>query len=227
MIDAAEPPQRVQATWGFVFAFVALALVVHEAHELAHITVGRLVCGGWGARDFNSWTLTGRPGVLLQPDVDRKLASRFLFPLAPPRARPGLRAQPFRAAPDGRDGWRRRRGPGPRGDGLPRGRAATVLAVVPVAILVAFPLWRAWNSLATRRRLLVFIALLLLPTLVTGVLLLVAGNRLLAAGLLAGPEIAGTPPLIWLIALAAVGLLLLLRGHLQRGTRHPSGGSSE
>lgn len=38
-------------------AFVALLFVMHELHEIIHITVGRLICGCWGGRDFNVWEL--------------------------------------------------------------------------------------------------------------------------------------------------------------------------
>lgn len=30
---------------------------MHEMHELAHIVTGRIICGGWGTRDFNVWDL--------------------------------------------------------------------------------------------------------------------------------------------------------------------------
>ena len=236
MIDAAESPQRVQITWGLFFAFVALALVAHEAHELIHITVGRLVCGGWGTRDFNSWTLpsdcTSTLPTLAGPVLSFSLMWIGSWLLgSSSRWRPLALGLVFAPNPFARlltAGM----GGGDEGvlvrawTGLPRGSAATALAAVPVALLVAFPLWRAWNSMARRRRLPIFIALLLMPTLVTGILLLVAGNRLLAAGLLAKPEIAGTPPLIWLISLAAVALLLLFRGHLERRPGEPARGDA-
>lgn len=38
-------------------AFLALTFVMHEAHEIVHTAVGRLICGCWGERDFNLWGL--------------------------------------------------------------------------------------------------------------------------------------------------------------------------
>jgi len=32
---------------------------MHEAHEIVHTSVGRLICGCWGTRDFNVWSLCG------------------------------------------------------------------------------------------------------------------------------------------------------------------------
>jgi hypothetical protein len=43
----------------FVLTFLALTFVMHEAHELVHTSVGRLICGCWGKRDFNVWDLCG------------------------------------------------------------------------------------------------------------------------------------------------------------------------
>ena len=50
----------VRVTFRYLLAFAALVLVSSELHEQAHITVGRLVCGCYGPRDFNVWT-TGTP----------------------------------------------------------------------------------------------------------------------------------------------------------------------
>ncbi len=40
----------------FLIAFIALSFVMMEAHEIVHTSVGRFICGCWGQRDFNSWT---------------------------------------------------------------------------------------------------------------------------------------------------------------------------
>ncbi len=41
----------------FVISFLALLFVMHEAHEIAHTVLGRIICGDWGLRDFNVWGL--------------------------------------------------------------------------------------------------------------------------------------------------------------------------
>lgn len=41
----------------FTVSFIALLFVMHEAHEIAHTTLGRIICGDWGERDFNVWGL--------------------------------------------------------------------------------------------------------------------------------------------------------------------------
>ncbi|NMH29318.1 hypothetical protein [Flavobacterium silvaticum] len=48
---------KLQLTPTFVLPFLALTFVMHEAHEIVHTAVGRLICGCWGKRDFNVWDL--------------------------------------------------------------------------------------------------------------------------------------------------------------------------
>lgn len=48
---------KLRPTPKFVLAFVALLFGMHEAHEIVHTTVGRIICGCWGLRDFNVWEL--------------------------------------------------------------------------------------------------------------------------------------------------------------------------
>lgn len=38
-------------------ALLFLSFVMQETHELAHTSVGRLICGCWGKRNFNLWGL--------------------------------------------------------------------------------------------------------------------------------------------------------------------------
>lgn len=50
---------KLQLTPKFVLTFLALTFLLHEAHEIVHTSVGRLICGCWGQRDFNVWSLCG------------------------------------------------------------------------------------------------------------------------------------------------------------------------
>jgi hypothetical protein len=41
-----------------LFAFFLFAMLMGEAHEIAHFIIGKIVCGCWPAsRDFNAWSL--------------------------------------------------------------------------------------------------------------------------------------------------------------------------
>ena len=50
---------KLRLTPKFVLTFLALTFLLHEAHEIVHTTVGRIICGCWGQRDFNVWSLCG------------------------------------------------------------------------------------------------------------------------------------------------------------------------
>ncbi|HEX5043608.1 MAG TPA: hypothetical protein VFV75_11920 [Candidatus Polarisedimenticolaceae bacterium] len=48
---------RITLTAPNALALAALSFLMQETHELAHTSVGRLICGCWGRRDFNVWGL--------------------------------------------------------------------------------------------------------------------------------------------------------------------------
>lgn len=54
-----ESNSKVQTRIGinlkYIIAFFALRIVAGELHEQAHITIGRIVCGAYGARNFSVW----------------------------------------------------------------------------------------------------------------------------------------------------------------------------
>lgn len=219
----------------FVAACVALAVLLHEAHELAHTATGRVLCGGWGARDFNSWSLPAGCDTWV-PTIAGPLfsfgvmwAGLLAVRGAPARWRLGaglmLMANPFARL------FTAAMGGGDEGVlvrhwfSLERGPVATAIAFGMVAALAGPPLVGAWRALPRPRRLPIYVGLLLTPMLVTGLLLFVLGNRLLSAGVLAQPSILGAPLLVWLVTLAAAIAFVALRGQLgRRATEHPAAG---
>jgi hypothetical protein len=48
---------KLKLTPAYLFTFLLLTFMLSESHELAHTIVGRLICGCWGKRDFNQWDL--------------------------------------------------------------------------------------------------------------------------------------------------------------------------
>ncbi len=48
---------RVQLTPKYLLAFFCLAAILGIGHELAHHVTGFLICGAWGYKSFNSFTL--------------------------------------------------------------------------------------------------------------------------------------------------------------------------
>ncbi|NVK52116.1 MAG: hypothetical protein HWD85_04220 [Flavobacteriaceae bacterium] len=47
----------LKLTSKYILTFLALTFVMHELHEIVHTTVGRIICGCWGKRDFNFWSI--------------------------------------------------------------------------------------------------------------------------------------------------------------------------
>jgi hypothetical protein len=61
-INAIEKPQsetklNLRITWRSLLALFALTICTGEMHEQIHIQTGRIICGGYGERDFNVWQL--------------------------------------------------------------------------------------------------------------------------------------------------------------------------
>jgi hypothetical protein len=48
---------HIKLSFSYVITFLLLVIVMLEVHETVHITVGRFICGCWGPRDFNVWSL--------------------------------------------------------------------------------------------------------------------------------------------------------------------------
>lgn len=48
---------KINLNWKVALAFSSLIFLLHETHEIVHTSVGRLICGCWGFRDFNVWTI--------------------------------------------------------------------------------------------------------------------------------------------------------------------------
>ena len=209
-------------SWRWLLAAFFAVLVAHDLHELIHTGTGRLICGAWGPRDFNVWSLA--PGceswvpTLMGPVLSWTLMWLGVLLLA--SASEGRRwiglALVFAPNPLGR------LLPALQGGGdegvvaryfLGReGPWARVALVIAAALIILPPLVMAWKTLAPERRGLWFFLLFIGGILVTGPLYIVLGNGLLARGVLTAPGFLGAPQLIELASLGALaGLVLTAR----------------
>lgn len=197
-------PSAPNHRWLLALALAMLA--AHEAHEIVHTWTGRALCGAWGTRDFNVWSLA--PGcrtwipTLVGPVFSWLLmwvGAALTTSRREPRRWVGL-ALIFAANPLGRllpafqgggdEGVVARALVGPAGPW------ARILVIAAVALLVVPPLVVAWRALPSARRAGWFALLFGGAALVTGLLLFVVGNGLLARGVLAEPGLLGAPRLI-------------------------------
>jgi len=214
-------------TWRALWAFLALTFFLAEAHELVHTGLGRALCGCWGTRDFNVWSLcadcaVGRPWSLAAtfagPLFTFAVGWWGYFLLAPGRA-PAARSLGwvlvFATLPFGRIFGAVFMGGNDEVYALSKllpyhvawglGGGLVLLATVP-------PLVRAYAALRPGGRGWLFLAFLLLPFAALLAVILGALNALLAAGLLATYGILGSPILVtvWTAAVT-LGLALSYR----------------
>ena len=215
-------------------AFSLLILAVHELHELVHVVTGRLVCGIWAQRDFNAWWFTGDcpsalptaagplfsyammflgAAIARRPDPARWAGVALLFAANP-------FARIFTAIMGGGDEGvigRRLAGVTQKTPAVHIAVAIVVTAICGTAIVLG---WRAMRGV--NRRALWFTALLLWPMVLTGTLLFVVGNRLLRAGVLATPLVAGAPLLVMVVTVVVFVLAVLTSRWLTRPTSSSS-----
>lgn len=232
------PSVRLQWSWRWAAAMAVLVLALHEAHELAHTWLGRILCGRWGSRDFNTWSLADGCEAVAPTAAGPVLTYAVLWV--------GAGYLLTRGSDDGR-----------RGTALavallfasnPFARLLTValgggdelvvaasltggapdaptwgLTLLAVLAIVVPPLYIGWRALrATPRRSLWFAGLLLLPTALVVLVLLVGLNGLLAAGLGARPVLLGEPALVLAATLTVFVLTLSSLGWLDRGVHEPA-----
>jgi len=53
----------------YILSFFALVFLIHEMHDWIHVLVARAVCGCWGTKAFDYWTLCSRATVTSRGNV--------------------------------------------------------------------------------------------------------------------------------------------------------------
>lgn len=218
---------KIRFSFPNMLAFAAVLFICHELHEISHTAVARLQCGCWGQRDFNVWNVCESCPVganVLWASIAGPAFTYALiwigFILMSAKLTPGYKslgwvlvmankpfARLFTVLMKGGDEsfitrtlFEQER----------LSVVAWVIEVIVVLLLIVPPLVRAWKQLHARKRILIFIAFLLLPMLIEFVLLHKLGNNLLEKGTLNEPGILGSPVLVnlWTGAWLVIGLLV-------------------
>jgi len=215
---------KLRITLNYVLAFLSLVFVMHEAHEIAHTAVGRMICGCWGQRDFNSWGVCeGCPerqplailstfagplftftmiwaGVNLigKNRSDRQKAIGFSLIFANlPFARI-LTA----SMGSGDEVWG-------LNNLLGNKTFAWPLGLMLVSMLSLFPLWKAFKLIENKRKVGWFLLFLILPILVDISVVLGLMNTLLAKGIFSKYWILGSPKIVTVWTGVVTGLYIL------------------
>lgn len=207
-------------------AFLALLFVMHEAHEIAHTSIGRLLCGCWGERDFNAWGLCSNCAVSEDMGFIATLAgplftfimmwwgASMLAPTSSTARKSMGYALVFANMPFARILTAVGIGGGDEVYTLKHffenDTMAWILGSLGIIIICVYPLYKAYIILS-KKRLLWFLLFLLLPVFIDILIVLMGLNTLLEYGLLSDYWILGSPMLVTVWTILVVVLFALSR----------------
>ena len=217
-------PLHLRLAFKSLLVFQFFFFLMHELHELAHIITGRILCGAWGTRDFNVWQLC-EPCNVSYPQIATFAGPIFTFVMLwlgrywlKHGSSTSIRSLGlvfiFGNMPFGRM-YMAATGSGDEVYGL---RSLFInsdhsnllwvklLGFVIVALICVPPLVTAYRAIANKRKLIIFVSLLILPLMLDTVILLILLNGVLAKGILNQVFIMGTPLLVtlWFISCLAI-----------------------
>jgi hypothetical protein len=221
---------RIRITPAYTVSFLLLLIVMMELHELAHITVGRWLCGCWGPRDFNVWnlcdgcestqphawvaTLTGPLfsfvimylgilGLRSTDPVRKSIAFSLIFANIPF----GRITTVMMGGGDEMVVLRSLLPSLDRSSQIWIGSALLLIVGVP-------PIYKAYMAVSNRRSWLYILGFMSVPLAFLLVYTLIGLNSLLKSGFMSEPWILGTPLLITLHTAIAAAWLLVVRKKL-------------
>jgi hypothetical protein len=215
---------KIQLTFKNLLLFIIFFFLMHELHELTHIVTGRIICGGWGTRDFNVWK------TCADCQSDYVIAATFAGPIFTfmllwlgryllKHAR-SVQYQSFglllilgnmqfgrmymAATGSGDEVW-----------GLcslflnadhSNFQTIKIIAFLIVSIICVPPLITAYKAIVNPKKVLLFVGFLIIPLVLDTVVILIVLNDILNKGFLNQVWIMGTPLLItlWLFFCALV-----------------------
>jgi hypothetical protein len=206
-------------------ALLFLSFIMQETHELAHTSVGRLICGCWGKRNFNVWTLCkgcsdeeplsilatyAGPAysflviwtgffLLLKSSVKLKSVGFALIVSTMPLSR--ILTPIFGGGDEVfalNSHWNNH-------------TLAWIVAVIAVLALAIPPVVKIWNTIKNRRKLLWMTGLILVPFVMTGIVVFgILQSLLLGNGVLTEYWMLGSPMLITLWLMVCVTVFAIL-----------------
>jgi hypothetical protein len=224
---------KLKLTPHFAIAFLALTFVLHEAHEIVHTAAGRLICGCWGQRDFNSW---GVCEGCAEQDPTAILATfagpvfTFLMIWIGTRLIAGGKSEkqkamgfslifanlPFARILTGSMG---------SGDEiwglnyiLNDHSLAWATELLLILLFTIIPLWRAYKIIDNNRKIIWFLGFLILPTILDILIVLGIMNSLLKNGILSDYWILGSPILVTVWTIFVTSIFLLAQGGIYKLT---------
>lgn len=213
----------------FAISFLALTFVMHEAHEIVHTSVGRIICGCWGTRDFNVWGTCDGCG--------ENSAGSLLATLAGP-------VFSFMMMWVGAYLLREKNSNAQKSCGfalvfsnLPFGRIlnpifgggdevtvidkfvqnwdlSQLIGIGVILLVIIYPLYKAFVTIKNKSRIGLFMLFLLLPFAIDIGVVLILMNKLLSNGLLSEYWILGSPILVTVWTVTVLSTLITTRKYI-------------
>jgi hypothetical protein len=222
---------KLKLTPAYVFTFLMLTFVLSEFHEIAHTAVGRLICGCWGKRDFNQWglcegcennpysfipTMMGPlfsfsvaywgASMLKKHNTIEKQTLGFSLIFASSIFGRLLNVFPFQSGDEFTVFYN---------EVFNEQRTISLIAAfVLVAVIVFYPLRKAYLFIENKNRWAWFLGFCILPF--VAVLLMILGvlNSILATGFLGKDWILGSPKVVTLWTILVIVLLFLSKANI-------------
>jgi hypothetical protein len=217
---------KIQLNLKFVLSFVALMFVMHEAHEIVHTSVGRLICGCWGERDFNVWGLCkgcsdAHPIALLSTFAGPIFTfimiwygTSFLKPTNTLEQKSFGFALLFANMPFARI-LTAIFGGGDEVYGLNKmlhnHPLAWTIGLTAILLITAYPLYTAYKTIENKRKIGWFLLFFLAPVAIDLLLVLGVMNTILEKGVLSQYWILGSPMLVTLWTALVTVVFIVMR----------------
>jgi hypothetical protein len=219
---------KLKLTPQFILSFLALTFVMHEAHEIVHTSIGRLICGCWGQRDFNVWglcegcdtilaTLAGPIftfsmiwiGAYLLKETNSNKQKSIGFALIFSNMGFGRLLNPILGG----------------GDEvvvvnnfIPSYDLSRIIVIVCILLITAYPFYKAFILIKNDKRIGWFLLFLLVPFVIDLLVVLGLMNTLLEKGLLKEYWILGSPILVTVWTVFVVSIFALTKNNIYKLT---------
>ncbi len=218
---------KIKLTFKYSIAFLSLTFIMSELHEIVHTSVGRIICGAWGKRDFNAWELAescdGNPlawlstfagpfftfimvwvgGFLLKSNnsIQQKSLGFSLIFANTPFAR---LLNPVMSCGDEQNLVYML---------IPNINITNIVTFSILFIIVMYPLYLAYKIIENKR-FLYFLLFFIVPTFIIILVILVVLNTILANGILATTGILGSPIIVNVWTLFVVAIFIIFKKHI-------------
>lgn len=221
----------------YIFTFLMLTFVLSELHEIAHTAVGRLICGCWGKRDFNAWDLCESCQNNPYGFISTMMGPIFSFSMAYWGANMLKKQNSTEKQTLGFSmvfsslSITRLLNVVPFGGGdeftvfynqvfNDNRTLSLVAAFVLIAVIVFYPLRKAYLFIENKNRWAWFLGFSILPFIVVIVTILGVLNSVLATGFLNEYWILGSPKIVTLWTFLVVFLFMVSRKNLMQLKKH-------